>query len=366
MQTLAIARMTTLRLLCLSMTLTVAGIASGADRADWPAAPHAIPGDTPDGAIIAREPCAVVADAAQFSAAVEAYYLADLLKAKLGDALKTTPLSRIFTAAENRRLVGAVKRGRCERLRYRSDGLSVVGFLLHPAKAGPHPVLIWLRGGNREFAKIEQVTMLNLLHFADAGFIVIAPQYRGVDGGDGVDEFGGADVNDVLALLPLARALPDADVERLYLLGGSRGAMQGALAMRSGLPVRAAAFRGGMFDMKAALVARPELEPMWKALMPDYAIDADSALSKRSAVLWAGELQAPILLLHGRDDWRVPVAQAEAFAAELDKAGTRHKLVVYKHDEHQLALHRAQWLAEVVDWFRTHGAFKTMASTRHD
>lgn len=315
-----------------------------------------------DGAILARAACTDDTTAQAFAQAVENYYLQDILDAKLGPELAARPLASTFTYAEHLRLTEAAKAGRCERVMYRSSGLRVAGFVLRPATKGPHPVLIWLRGGNRDFGKIERVTLLNLQLLADAGFLVVATQYRGADGGEGRDEFGGADVDDVMSLLPLARSLPDADTRRLYLVGGSRGAMQGALAMRRGLPVKAVAFRGGVFDLKAAAAARPQFEQLWRSMMPNYDANRELALQQRSPLAWAGELRVPALIVHGREDWRSSVADAERFDASLARNGVARKLVIYERDEHQLALHRPEWLQEVVSWFRRHGAFDKQPS----
>lgn len=312
-----------------------------------------------NGAILERAPCSVNTDRRAFAEAVNEYFLKDILEAKLNDELAARPLLSSFPYAENLRLAAAAQAGRCERVMYRSSGLRVAGYVLRPNRPGPHPVLIWLRGGNREFGKIEQVTLLNLQWMADAGFIVVATQYRGADGGEGRDEFGGADVDDVMALLPLARSLPDADVGRMYLLGGSRGAMEGTMAMRRGLPVRAAAFRGGVFDLHALLTFRPYFEPAWREMIPDFDADHEGVLQRRSAIGWAAELHAPVLLLHGRLDWRADVEGSQAFDAMLARAGTDHKIVIYPGDEHQLALHRPEWLQEAANWFRHHGAFGT-------
>lgn len=341
-----------LRAFCAALLLASAGCSAP------PAPLPAVPATIANGTILSRAPCQVDTDPRAFSRALNEYYQDDILQAKLATELAAQPLHTIFTDDENNRLAAAARDGRCERVIYSSSGLRVAGFVLRPAGPGPHPVLFWLRGGNRDFGKIEPVTLLNLKALADAGFVVVASQYRGADGGEGADEFGGADVDDVLALVPLARSQPGADVERLYLLGGSRGAMQGMLAMRRGLPVRAAAFRGGLYDLKQSLVYRPQLGALWKELMPDQKVNADQALERRSAILWAGEMRAPILILHGRQDWRARVEEAEAFGNALAKAGVKHKLVIYERDEHQLALHRTQWLSEVVQWFRAHGAFQ--------
>ena len=323
------------------------------------AAGPAAPAGAGNGAILERAPCRVNTDPRAFSQMLDTYFRDDILKAGLEAELAARPLLASFTQAENLRLAAAARAGRCERVLYRSGGLRVAGFVLQPAGPGPHPVLIWLRGGHRSFGMIEQTTLLDLQYLAEAGFIVVAPQYRGVDGGQGVDEFGGADVDDVLALVPLAGSLPGADIKRLYLLGGSRGAMQGTVAMRRGLPVRAAVFRGGVFDLKALMADRPVLENLWQTMMPDLATDRAGALERRSAVSWAAELKAPVLIFHGRQDWRTRVEHSITFAQMLSQAGVVTKVIVYERDEHQLALHRPQWLGEAVSWFRTHGAFET-------
>ena len=345
------------RALALTLVTACVACAPPAPRDRLAAPAPVVTASTADGAILERAPCQVNTDPLAFSKALDDYYRADILQAGLAAELAARPLLSSFTQLENQRLAAAARSGRCERVMYRSSGLRVAGFVLQPAAPGPHPVLIWLRGGNRAYGMIEQVTLLNLQYLADAGFIVVAPQYRGADGGEGKDEFGGADIDDVLALVPLARSLPGADLKRLYLLGGSRGAMQGTVAMRRGLPVRAAVFRGGAFDLEALLADRPGLDVVWNAMMPDLAADRTGALQRRSAVTWAEELNAPALFLHGRHDWRTRVEHSFNFAALLSQAGVVTKVVVYERDEHQLALHRPEWLGEAVSWFRNHGAF---------
>lgn len=307
-----------------------------------------------DGEILAREPCPTLADQAAFDAAIRDYYEEDILKAGLEAELAARPLTTIFTSADREALANASTSGRCERVTYRSDGLRVKGFVVRPSAPGPHPVVIYLRGGNREYGKIEPVTLLTLLALADAGFVVVATQYRGVDEGEGDDEFGGADVNDVLSLVPLAAQVPGADTKRLYLLGGSRGGMQGVLALRKGLPAKAAAFRAPLVDMWDSLARRPDLEKQYRETMPDYDARKEEHFVERSAIKHVTELSAPILLLHGRQDWRVSLESVQAFADALKAAGKPHKLVIYEREEHQLALHRREWIAEVAAWFRAH------------
>jgi len=56
------------------------------------------------------------------------------------------------------------------------------------------------------------------------GYVVAASQYRGNAGGQGKEEFGGADVDDVLNLIPLLESLPQADTTRIGMYAGAAAA----------------------------------------------------------------------------------------------------------------------------------------------
>lgn len=306
--------------------------------------------------ILERAPCAIEPDHAAYAAAIDAMLRPEHEAA----GLPAPDTAALFPADEHARLVAAARAGRCARIVYRSDGLRVVGFVVRPPDIlpGRHPVLLWLRGGSRDFGKIGDFALVHLLALADAGFVVVATQHRGVDGGEGADEYGGAEVADVHALVDVARAEPDGDAARLYLVGGSRGAMEGLLAIRDGLPVRAAAFRGGLYDLRRAIAHRPDMERHWATLMPDLATDRDGALARRSATTFADRVaHVPMLLVHGTRDHRVPVDDAIAFAEALDAVGPPPEIILYADNEHQVAVHRTDWLAEVVAFFARHGAF---------
>ena len=115
---------------------------------------------------------------------------------------------------------------------YVSDGLKVKGYLVAPKEGGKLPCVIYNRGGNREFgAWTDRGAALQLGRIAAWGYLVIASQYRGNAGGEGVEEFGGRDVNDVLNLLTLLASQPRADTARVGMYGWSRGGMMTYLAL---------------------------------------------------------------------------------------------------------------------------------------
>ncbi len=69
--------------------------------------------------------------------------------------------------------------------------------------------------------------------FVSNGFVVVASQYRGADGGEGKEEYGGADIADVLNLIPLAKSLGYADMKNVFMFGNSRGGMMTYLALKN-------------------------------------------------------------------------------------------------------------------------------------
>jgi dipeptidyl aminopeptidase/acylaminoacyl peptidase len=309
-------------------------------------------------ALLDRAPCVEPGEESTFAARQREGIVAEFVKSGLeaqGQAL-SPQLVEIVPPARAEALRAAAADGRCRRVHYRVDGLRVVGFVLEPAGAAPRslPAVLYARGGNRDLGKSDFLQLALLQTLADAGFVVVTTQYRGVDGGDGKEQFGGDDVHDLEALLPLLRGLPTYDGARVYLYGHSRGGMEAYEALRDGLPVRAAAISGGVADLGHMIKGRPEMSQVAAELIPDWGSKRQEAIEHRSALRWADRLAVPILLLHARQDWRVPLIEAQAMDATLARLGREHELVVIDGDVHQLYLHRQALVDAVVRWFHAH------------
>jgi dipeptidyl aminopeptidase/acylaminoacyl peptidase len=248
--------------------------------------------------------------------------------------------------------------GECFRIAYRSDGLKVTGYLWKPKHTGGRklPLIIFNRGGLGESGKLTAWRSFGFYRFVSEGYVVLGSQYRGNDGGEGEEEFGGADVNDVLNLVPLARSLGYVDVENVFLLGLSRGGMMAYLSLKKGIRVNAVAVIGGLADLQAAAKHRPlAVETIYRPAIPDFDRNPDEKLRERSAVFWPERIRAPALLLHGRDDWRADAgSQTLAFARKLHEAGNVYELVVYAGDDHGLTLHHRERDRRILDWFKKH------------
>jgi dipeptidyl aminopeptidase/acylaminoacyl peptidase len=236
---------------------------------------------------------------------------------------------------------------------YASDGLRVKGYLAVPKKGEHLPAVIFNRGGNRAFAQLSAEDAVRRLGgLARWGYVVAASQYRGNDGGEGKEEFGGADIDDVLNLIPLLGSLSKVDATRIGMYGWSRGGMMTYLALARTDRIAAAVVSSGVSDLPDMLARRPEMEDVFLALIPDYRERKEEALAARSAVRWAERLNAktPILILAGTADWRVHPKQALDMSAALLEAKHPFRLVVFEGGEHGLSEYREEVDRLVRDW----------------
>lgn len=254
-----------------------------------------------------------------------------------------------------REILGAVE---LSAIVYRSDGLRVKGYLAVP-KAGAGgdeklPCVIFNRGGNRDFGALSDARAARILApLAHRGYIAVASQYRGVAGGEGRDEFGGAEIADVLALIPLLESLARADASRIGMYGWSRGGLMTYQALTRTDRIRAAIVGAGVSDSFDTVTRRPEMEAHVLAeVVPEWPESREQALRDRSPILWTDRLhkETPILLLHGGADWRVHPSQALRMASALYEAKHPFRFVFFEGGDHGLSEHRDEVDRLVVGW----------------
>ncbi|HEU0201413.1 MAG TPA: prolyl oligopeptidase family serine peptidase [Burkholderiaceae bacterium] len=259
----------------------------------------------------------------------------------------------VYPAADFERLHdGSVQ---CWDIVYRSQGLKIAGYLVGPQDRdrGPPPVIIYNRGGNRDYGRLVLTDLIDFAGWARHGFLVLASQYRGATGSEGSDEFGGADVNDVLSLFPLARSI-GADMRNVFMVGFSRGGLMTYLALKRGAVINAAVVIGGPTDLALEAKYRPEMLALYRELMPDFDRRRHEHLRARRVIDFASRLDAPLLLLHGGADERVPPEQALALAQRLARLRKSFELVLYAGDDHSLGGNREDSRKRVLAWFRRH------------
>ncbi len=239
------------------------------------------------------------------------------------------------------------------KLRYASDGLSVIAYVYKPRITdGALPTIVFNRGSGVH-KDIAPVLVPYFHRLAQEGFVVVAPMYRQTDGGDGIDANGGDDLNDLLNILPLVRSLPYADEENIFMTGESRGAMMVYQAIREGFPMRAAAVWGGFTDLEPLIDAQPMLLEYAKNNWPGFTEESiPTEIARRSAIYWPEKFHVPVLLMHGESDASIPVAHTYNLAMKLQELGRLYGLIVFADDNHILSRSEGERERASVTWFR--------------
>jgi dipeptidyl aminopeptidase/acylaminoacyl peptidase len=224
------------------------------------------------------------------------------------------------------------------RITYMSDGLKVTGYLAEPKAKGNYPCIIANRGGNRDFGMWNPVSIPYFLgQMATWHYVVIASQYRGNDGGEGIEEFGGKEVDDIFNLIPVLDKDPKADTSRIGMEGTSRGGMMTYLCLKRSCRFKAAVVTSGMADAFINTASRPEMDKtVFGELVPDYATNKEAALKERSAVYWADQLcmTTPLLIMQGSSDWRVPADESLELLQKLYAAKHPVRYIFFEGADH--------------------------------
>jgi dipeptidyl aminopeptidase/acylaminoacyl peptidase len=310
----------------------------------------------PDGTIVENTPCPAnpTETYEQYLAGVKKFFAEEIESARHEGFTMVVP-ERLFENLRDRKTFDRARAYagfECRQIKYMSDGLKVAGLLWKPKNTAgaPRPLIIYNRGGNRDFGLVLPWAQSGFFYYLEKGFVVVASQYRGNGGGEGHEEFGGAEVHDILNLIPLAKSLGYIDMNNVFMLGASRGGMMTFLALKQGIPVNAVATIGALTDMVASAKERPQLaEHVYKELIPNY---GEESMRERSAVYWADKINVPVLLLQGGADWRCdPASQALALAQKLTENRKTYQLIVYAGDNHGLAVNRIDSDTRITEWF---------------
>ena len=223
------------------------------------------------------------------------------------------------------------------------------------------PAIVNIHGGptsqhHREWNVATQV-------FVNAGFVVLEPNPRGSLGygkkwreGNRRD-WGGKDLEDVARGAGWLGDQKLADPERIGVYGQSYG---GYLTLMS-LALRPDRFAAGVsvvgiVSWKTMVeTTRGDLREYLVRELGDPAKDAD-LYRDRSPLTHASKIRAPLLILQGENDPRVPRTEAEQVVKALRDSGKPHEYHAYPGEGHgfRTTENRIDALRRALDWFDRH------------
>ena len=201
------------------------------------------------------------------------------------------------------------------------DGLEVPASVFEPLTSRgvrAHPALVWVHGGVH--GTWDQNYLPFIVEAVRRGYVVIAPDYRGSTGygksfHDRID-YGGKEVDDVLASVQVLRQMPHVDTTRIGVMGWSHGGYITALLMMR--HARDVPFRSG-----AAIVPVTNLLFRLSFKGPSYqrSFSTQAGLRglpfenraeyiRRSPYYWVDSLRAPLLVHVATNDEDVNFEEA--------------------------------------------------------
>jgi dipeptidyl aminopeptidase/acylaminoacyl peptidase len=231
-----------------------------------------------------------------------------------------------------------------------ADGLEIHGVLTLPPGRTPKnlPVIVLPHGGPEARDDLAYDWLSGAL--AARGYAVFQPNFRG-SSGYGVDFVNAGngqwgrkmqtDISDGLADL-VAKGI--VDPKRACTLGWSYGgyAALAGVTLQHGL-YRCAVSIAGISDLRAMLADEAQRNDedstsvrVWKARMGVRSL-GDGALRLISPAEQAAKADAPILLIHGKDDTVVPIEQSRIMERALKRAGKSVTFVQIEGEDHNMS-----------------------------
>lgn len=213
------------------------------------------------------------------------------------------------------------------------------------------PVLIYCRGG---MGKIGSVKTSWLEQFARYDTVVFAPCYRGNEGGEGRDEFGGADQEDVFSAYRLLQSLPFVEKTQISVMGFSRGSINATQTATQMPDVHRLIIWSGVSDLAQTYEERITLRRMLKRVLGGTPARLPEAFASRSPIVLASRLHCPVLIIHGTRDEQVDYSHGSKMYERLMELGLPAELHTYPNYGHHFPsdIH-LEAVNRMFEWIRT-------------
>jgi dipeptidyl aminopeptidase/acylaminoacyl peptidase len=198
------------------------------------------------------------------------------------------------------------------------------------------------------------------IYFTSRGYIVLNVNYRGSTSyGRSFCEvlkgnWGTVDIDDLQAGVDELIERGWVDPERLFPTGISQGGVNTAYLLTREDRWAAAAAEHGLYDLRSNFGTGDSQN--WSEA--EYGLPWENAekYDEHSSITDVGEIETPLLVTAGGEDWRSPSSQSEQLYVSVRKQGIDAKLVIYPNEHHNIgdpdrAIHRLEALD---DWFATY------------
>ena len=228
-----------------------------------------------------------------------------------------------------------------------ADGWDIEGLLIYPAgaRAGNArrvPLILNVHGGPAG-THSNICTVASRVYpwplFAQKGYAILLPNPRG-SGGYGekfreanVRDWAGKDYEDLMAGVDALIARGIADKNRMAVCGWSYGGYMTSNIVTKTDRFRAAVVGAGVTDM-VSMAGTCDIPDFNRSYFAAWPWEDPQVFVDHSAVLHAGNVRTPTLLVHGQSDERVPTSQGWEFYTALRKVGVPTDLLLLPRQPH--------------------------------
>ena len=243
-----------------------------------------------------------------------------------------------------------------------ADGLEIEGMLVKPVgyeRGKKYPTILQIHGGpyGRFAYGFEERAQI----YAGAGYAVLMPNPRGSTGygtkfaASNVNDWGGKDFQDLMLGVDEVIKLGVADADRLAVMGGSYGGFMTFWTITQTDRFKAAIGHAGISDWYS-FHGQSDIPGLMEYGFGGTPWTARETYERWSPVRFVDRVKTPIMITHGEQDRRVPIAQAEQYYRALRKRGVPATFVRYPREGHgiQEPNHLIDLLRRHLEWFDKH------------
>lgn len=242
------------------------------------------------------------------------------------------------------------------------DGLEIEGLLVKPLNYEPgkrYPLILQIHGG--PYAQFVYGFNARAQIFAANGYAVLSPNPRGSTGYGNkfttanVGDWGGKDYQDLMTGVDELIKMGLADPDRLGVMGGSYGGFMTFWVITQTNRFKAAIGHAGISDWYS-FYGQSDIPGLMEYGFGGAPWTAREVYEKWSPVRYADRVKTPLLITHGEQDRRVPIAQAEQYYRALRKRGVETVFVRYPREGHGITEpnHQIDLVRRQLEWFDKH------------
>jgi dipeptidyl aminopeptidase/acylaminoacyl peptidase len=241
-----------------------------------------------------------------------------------------------------------------------TDRTRIYAFVVKPpgfSATGKYPVLFLIHGGPQGAWGETWSYRWNAQAFAAAGYLVVMPNPRGSTGygqkfiDDINGDWGGKPYDDIMAVVDSVAALKYVDPDRMAAAGASYGGYMIDWILGHSTRFKALVSHDGVFDLRSMAASTEELWfPAWEFKGMPW--DNPEMYARWSPSFFVKDFKTPTLVIHGEDDFRVPLEQGLQLFTALQTQKVPSKFLEFPGEGHWVLKPQDSvlWYHTVLDW----------------